>query len=102
MTCPTWSSCGTPSRARRWLKAVAARHWWAARPAGDPGPRPPDLDEANRLTGRRDLRAADIARSWSGEELAEIQHNVTETLIRTRLRAAQEAVDTGWRQTAFG
>jgi hypothetical protein len=94
-------ACGWPMD-----EALSADYAWRTHPSCDPAHDALGLDaaglaERNRLTGRHDIRAADIVPSVSGEELAEIQHTVAEKLVKARLRRAQETVDIEWQQAAF-
>lgn len=94
---PRCRVCGWPMD-----EDLAGDYAWTTHPACDAAHALPDLAERNRLTARHDIRAADVVQSVSGEELAEIQHNVAEKLVKARLRATQETVDTEWRQSVFG
>jgi hypothetical protein len=80
-------------------EALSADHAWTTHPACDPANRLPDLAEANRLTGRHDLRAQDVA--VPVVEIVARQHEAAEQGKADRLRRAQETVDTEWTQGRF-
>jgi hypothetical protein len=87
--------CGWPMD-----EALSADEAWRDHPACDPRNRLDDLtlEERNRLTGRRDARAQDAP---AAEVAVAVQQEAARVLVKSRLRRAQETVDTEWRQTVI-